>query len=322
MPIVEYRTTVDAPARELFAWHARPGAFERLVPPWDDVRVVARLGSIRDGDELHLQLRRGPLRLAWVARHEHYVEGRQFVDVQVKGPFRRWRHVHRCVPAEPGSVLQDTIEYALPLAPVSDWVAGRQVRRLLDAMFAFRHERTAFDLALHHAHHARPRLRVGVLGAGQGLGRDLAAFLSTGGHAVDSLIRGSGGIVATAPFDPAATPGRVPELDAVIVPDGSRSPLTQSQHAFELLAHLPTLPSTLVTVAERPPRDSALLHAAEATARERGVRLVVVHRPADDDWRTRDALVALVHEALMRPSLAGPLALDHAAPGGAAFDAR
>jgi ligand-binding SRPBCC domain-containing protein len=321
--IAEYRSAIDAPAAELFAWHARPGAFERLVPPWDDVRVVERRGTIRDGDELRMQLRRGPLRLTWLARHEHYVEGWQFVDVQVRGPFRHWRHVHRCLAGEAGgSVLHDRIEYALPLAPVSHWIAGRRVRTLLDRMFAFRHARTTADLRLHQAHHVRPRLAVGVVDAGTGLGRDLAAFLATGGHAVRGVIRVGAALAAVDPFMPDARPERLPAFDALVVPESSRSPLTQSQRAFDLLAHFPTVPATLVTVAERPQRDSPLLHSAEATARARGVRLVVVHRPADDDWQTRDALVGLIHEALMRPGLAGPLALDHVARGPAAFPGR
>ena len=34
------RTPIAAPARELHAWHLRPGALERLTPPWERVEVV------------------------------------------------------------------------------------------------------------------------------------------------------------------------------------------------------------------------------------------------------------------------------------------
>ena len=34
MPVFEWRSSVPFPAEHVYAWHARPGAFERLSPPW------------------------------------------------------------------------------------------------------------------------------------------------------------------------------------------------------------------------------------------------------------------------------------------------
>ncbi len=41
------RRAADMPvsADALFEWHRRPGAFERLAPPWQRVAVVARSGE-------------------------------------------------------------------------------------------------------------------------------------------------------------------------------------------------------------------------------------------------------------------------------------
>jgi len=39
---------IEAPVEEVFKWHSRPGAIERLSPPWDPVKVVSRLGGIND----------------------------------------------------------------------------------------------------------------------------------------------------------------------------------------------------------------------------------------------------------------------------------
>ena len=43
------RSHLEAPAREVFDWHARPGAFERYTPPWAPVEVIERSGGIEDG---------------------------------------------------------------------------------------------------------------------------------------------------------------------------------------------------------------------------------------------------------------------------------
>src|SRR3954462_7425205 len=90
----EKRSLIAAPARELFAWHARPGALERLSPPWESARLV-RSDGIRDGDIAELRVGVGPVEQRWIARHRDYIEGVQFADEQVEGPFASWLHTHR-----------------------------------------------------------------------------------------------------------------------------------------------------------------------------------------------------------------------------------
>jgi uncharacterized protein (TIGR01777 family) len=187
------RSPMPVSAGELFDWHARPGAFERLVPPWQDVRVVERTGGLEEGSRLHMQLCLGPLRKSWVAVHERIIEGQEFTDWQARGPFAHWRHRHRCLPGEgPGgtasSILSDEIEYRLPLSAIAQPLAGRFARADLERMFRFRHERTRRDL-LRHAQASDRSLHVAVTGSSGLLGTALCAFLTTGGHRVTRLVR-------------------------------------------------------------------------------------------------------------------------------------
>lgn len=86
----------------MFAWHARAGAFERLTPPWESVRIIEREGGIEDGARAVLEMRVGPVPVRWTARHLDGVPGRQFVDEQEGGPFAEWRHTHRFLPSGDG----------------------------------------------------------------------------------------------------------------------------------------------------------------------------------------------------------------------------
>ena len=186
------RSRVAAGASELFAWHGRPGAFERLTPPWEPVEVIHRTGTIRDGDRIVLAMRAGPFRLRWIAEHRDFQEGRRFRDVQIRGPFRRWEHTHEMIPDGPqASTLEDRIEYELPLSPLSDWAAGAIVRRKLDRMFTYRHEVTQGDLSVHDRLGGRRPMKVLVTGSSGLIGSSLCPFLTTGGHRVTRLARGS-----------------------------------------------------------------------------------------------------------------------------------
>ena len=86
LQVVERTSTLPVSAEEAFAWHERPGAFERLTPPWERVTVLERSGGIGDGARTVIVVRVGPARFRWVAVHRDYVEGHRFVDEQVEGP--------------------------------------------------------------------------------------------------------------------------------------------------------------------------------------------------------------------------------------------
>ena len=177
--------------QELFAWHEREGAFERLAPPWQDVRVLDRQGGIRDGATVTLDVRTMGIPSRWQMRHRDFVQDAQFVDEMHGGPFRSWVHTHAFgAEGTSASRLTDEIAYALPLDGLGDAVAGWFVRDTLERTFRYRHAVMAHDLARHTQFAASPRLRIAVTGATGYIGSALCAFLTTGGHTVVRIGRG------------------------------------------------------------------------------------------------------------------------------------
>jgi ligand-binding SRPBCC domain-containing protein len=65
------------------------------------VRVVTHEGGIRDGAQVPLRVGPKPFALRWDLEHRDYQPGRSFTDLQLAGPFRYWKHVHRMVPLGP-----------------------------------------------------------------------------------------------------------------------------------------------------------------------------------------------------------------------------
>jgi uncharacterized protein (TIGR01777 family) len=185
MELFEARTEVPVPAEEAFRWHARPGAFVRLSPPWNRVTVIGGHGGIDDGARLTLRVGSPPLSIEWVAVHRGYEEGRRFVDEQESGPFAAWVHEHLFEDGPQGrSVVVDRIEYTIPFGRVGDLAAGAFTRRRLERLFRFRGAIMAGDLARHAPYVDRPPLRVAITGASGLIGSQLAAFLTAGGHQV------------------------------------------------------------------------------------------------------------------------------------------
>jgi uncharacterized protein len=137
------RTRIQAPAEQVFRWHEMPGAFEKLTPPGESVRVVAQTGGIRDGARRELIIGRPPASLRWIATHDGYIEGRRFRDTQVRGPFRSWVHSHLFEPDGPDACyLEDRVEYKLPFGRVGAWLLGTVIERRLERLFEYRHRVT------------------------------------------------------------------------------------------------------------------------------------------------------------------------------------
>jgi uncharacterized protein (TIGR01777 family) len=179
------RSPMPAPREELFAWYERPGAFERLTPPFEPVELVERTGGIGLGARTVVRVHLGPVARTWIAVHTRYEPGRLFADEQVEGPFARFIQIHRMLDAENGlSVMEDEIEYALPFGFLGQAFGGGLAERRLEAMFAYRHAVLRGDLARHAPFRDRPRMHVAVSGASGLIGSALVPFLTTGGHRV------------------------------------------------------------------------------------------------------------------------------------------
>jgi ligand-binding SRPBCC domain-containing protein len=307
VPTYAKRSVFDADAATLFSWHARPGAFERLMPPWEHLRVLSRHGGIADGSRLTMELRKGPFRTRWEALHRNFEEGRQFEDVQVAGPFKRWVHTHLVEPEGPSrATLTDYVDYALPLGPLGALVGGRAVRNLLERTFTYRHRRIETDLRRHRAVGKGRRLRVVMTGRTGFVLTQLASFLSTGGHYVHIFPTSEDARVHPShlAWGPVAVPdiAALQQADAVVHMGLGALPaliasLTEHRSRATTIIALPTvdLPGTPESTAEE------LLRSLEGVNR----RIVVVLTPGV--LAAAAAVEGLVPEEALTPSLDGAL---------------
>lgn len=206
---IEYESVVGHPLGEVFAWHTRPGAMTRLVPPWQPMTVVAETESLADGRAV-LGLPGG---LRWVAQHnpDAFDPPFRFVDeLSSQGPSSWparlvgwWRHTHEFSEASGGTRVYDHVDTSVPGAA-------------LRSTFVYRHRQLAQDLAAHRAAGAQP-MTIAVTGASGLVGSALSAFLSTGGHRVIRLVRGPARNALERQWNPARpAPDLLSGIDAVV----------------------------------------------------------------------------------------------------------
>lgn len=323
MPVLEQQSVYPVPVEELFAWHTRPGAAQRLIPPWENVEIRTYSGGIHVGAQVDLRMRLGLVPVRWLALHDLYEENRRFRDIQVRGPFARWEHEHRFEAAPVGAALTDHVEYELPLHPLGDWFGGRYVRSTLERTFRYRHALLGYDLERHHRFHMQGVRRFQVRGAPGAIDTALRAFLSTGGHSPADVHGDADWVIQFVPSDGAEldlewlhSPPVLRRKPAVIVVEG---PSARSEDGW--------LDASV--------RDVALAEAAGAGIRAVWLRTGHVLTPAGGSlrelvramaarrqvrsgregfrWISIEDLLGIIQFAAFHPSLCGPV--EASAPG-------
>jgi ligand-binding SRPBCC domain-containing protein len=134
---------IRATPERVFEFHEQADVLSLLVPPWESARVIqaARISEV--GSQAIIETKVfGLIKVRWIARHTVYDPPHVFEDVQVKGPFRSWRHRHIVQPDPVGAVLRDEINYEPPLGFLGRAFAPSLVQKRLEKLFNYRHEVT------------------------------------------------------------------------------------------------------------------------------------------------------------------------------------
>jgi ligand-binding SRPBCC domain-containing protein len=136
-------TLIKATPERVFEFHLLQDAFERLVPPWENAKIIQKADVTKIGSRAIIEQRiLGLVPVQWVAEHTVYDPPGMFEDVQISGPFKSWRHKHIVEPHPEGATLIDEIEFEPPMGFLGNIVAPILILPKIEKMFDFRHEVT------------------------------------------------------------------------------------------------------------------------------------------------------------------------------------
>jgi ligand-binding SRPBCC domain-containing protein len=130
---------VRAELPEVFEFFSRAANLETLTPDWLSFQLLS------DGDvpmgrgtliDYRLRLHRVPIR--WRTLIEVWEPGVRFLDLQLRGPYALWSHLHEFEARPDGTLVHDEVLYTLPLSPLGDLAHPLLVRRDLRRIFDHR----------------------------------------------------------------------------------------------------------------------------------------------------------------------------------------
>lgn len=134
------------PPAEAWDFFSNPANLEKLTPADMGFENAYPLDAERVYPGMVIVHRVRPLagiKLTWVTVIEEVVDGVRFIDAQRKGPFGFWHHIHEFEPRNGGAhtLVKDTLYYGLPFGVLGRLAHAIQVKRQVQAIFAFRKEK-------------------------------------------------------------------------------------------------------------------------------------------------------------------------------------
>lgn len=133
---------VPSPVGEVFAFFSDANNLEGITPRQLNFHILTP-GSIRleAGARIDYQLKLYGIPLKWATLIESWEPPHEFVDVQLRGPYRVWRHTHRFLAEGAGTRIVDDVDYELPLVfPLGRLVDALWTRREVARIFGYRTE--------------------------------------------------------------------------------------------------------------------------------------------------------------------------------------
>ncbi|NND71425.1 MAG: SRPBCC family protein [Rhodothermales bacterium] len=123
----------------VFAFFSDPYNLEIITPPLLRFNVLGMdTQTIDEGSLISYKLRLRGIPVKWLTRIEMWDPPHQFVDRQLKGPYKLWHHTHTFESVDNGTLMRDIVRYRVP--------GGALINRLLvekdvRGIFEYRRER-------------------------------------------------------------------------------------------------------------------------------------------------------------------------------------
>ncbi len=103
--------------KEAFEFFEDPGNLCNITPPWLTFCMLNKESSrgVYENAEFDYTIKFLGIKMPWRSRIIDYQPPERFTDIQVKGPYKSWTHLHVLERVPGGTLIRDEVTYALHL---------------------------------------------------------------------------------------------------------------------------------------------------------------------------------------------------------------
>jgi ligand-binding SRPBCC domain-containing protein len=132
------------PVDEVWPFFSDAFNLEEITPPYLRFEILTpKPIEMGVGALIDYRLRLHGVPIKWKTEIAAWEPPHRFIDDQIKGPYKLWRHEHRFIEKDGGTLATDRVEYQLPGGPLAVLANAAIVQRDVHGIFAFRQVRLA-----------------------------------------------------------------------------------------------------------------------------------------------------------------------------------
>ncbi len=135
---------VDAPIEKVFTFFSNAENLERLTPQFLKFKILTPLPiDMKVGTIIEYRIDLFKIPFRWRTRITEWENGRKFVDIQEKGPYKLWNHEHLFFQEGDKTRIVDIVAYELYGGVFAPLVHLLFVRRQIEQIFNYRNNKIA-----------------------------------------------------------------------------------------------------------------------------------------------------------------------------------
>ena len=136
---LEREQWIPRPLEQVFSFFGDAENLERITPPWLNFQILSPCPiQMAVGAKIVYQMSWHAVPMRWTTEIVEWNPPFGFVDLQLKGPYRQWRHSHSFAAERQGTVMKDLVRYELPFGWLGRFAHALAVRKNLTEIFDYR----------------------------------------------------------------------------------------------------------------------------------------------------------------------------------------
>jgi len=129
---------------DIFPFFADAANLKEITPALLRFQFLTPLPvSMAVGTQIEYRIRINGVPVRWLTEIAGWNPPQEFIDVQLRGPYRLWHHRHEFIEERGGTLIRDTVHYVVPCGVFGHLLHGLYVKPSLRKIFLYRYRTVA-----------------------------------------------------------------------------------------------------------------------------------------------------------------------------------
>lgn len=181
---MKFVSKINAKAEEVYTWHQKFGANERLTPPWVTTKLLRQ--EFNQDETLQYIKTNSGIQIEKTLANPNK---RSITSETIRSSQQSVQHIKNFDKLEDKTLINETIKVNWFTSILPQFVMDTLIEKKLEKEFYFRGKRIENDLKQHAKFASMPRQNIAILGSNHQISSQFKPFFTSGGHNVFSFVK-------------------------------------------------------------------------------------------------------------------------------------